>query len=51
MKAHLANRPSSTWAVAAVTLILVAYPIARILVPVLLHAVVPNAVRSVLNLI
>jgi hypothetical protein len=51
MKAYPANRSSNTWALAAVTLILVAYPIARILVPMVLHAVVPNAVRSVLNLI
>jgi hypothetical protein len=51
MKACLANRSSNTWALAAVTLILVAYPIARIVVPAVVRAVVPNAVQSVLNLI
>jgi hypothetical protein len=51
MKVHLANRSGNTWALAAVTVILVAYPIARVIVPLVLHAVVPNTVWSVLNLI
>jgi hypothetical protein len=51
MKAHLANRSANTCALAAVTLILAAYPLARIVVPLVLHAVVPNTIRSVLNLI
>lgn len=51
MKAYLANLPINTWAVAAVTVVLVAYPIGRLVVPAVLHAVVPDVVRTVLNLI
>lgn len=50
MKAYLANR-SNTWALAAITVVLIAYPIARIVVPAVVHAVVPDVVRTVLNLI
>jgi len=41
----------NTWALKAVTVVLIAYPIARIAIPALLHAVVPDGVRTVLNLI
>jgi hypothetical protein len=51
MKAYLANRSSNAWAVAAITVVLIAYPIARIVVPAVIHAVVPDVVRTVLNLI
>jgi hypothetical protein len=51
MKAYLAKLPTNTWAVAAVTVVLVAYPIGRIIVPAVLHAVVPDLVRTVLHLI
>jgi hypothetical protein len=37
------------WAMMAVTVVLTAYPIARIAVPALLHGIVPDAVRSVLH--
>jgi len=39
------------WALAAVTAVLIAYPIARIVIPAVLHAVVPDVARTVLNLI
>ena len=42
---------SSVWAMAAVTVVLIAYPIARVLIPALLHAVVPDVVQNVLNLL
>lgn len=51
MKAYLANRSSNAWALAAITVVLIAYPIARIVVPAVVHAVVPDVVRTVLNLI
>jgi hypothetical protein len=51
MKAHFANRSSNAWALAAITVVLIAYPIARVLVPAVVHAVVPDVVRTVLNLI
>jgi hypothetical protein len=41
----------NTWALGAVTVVLIAYPIARIVVPAVLHGIVPDVVRTVLNLI
>ncbi len=41
---------TNTWVLAAVTVAAIAYPIARIAIPALLHAVVPDVVRTVLNL-
>jgi len=45
-----------TWALAVVTVMLIVYPIARIVIPgilhgILTHGIVPDAVRTVLNLI
>lgn len=51
MKAYLASRSNNAWALAAITVVLLAYPIARIVVPAVVHAVVPDVVRTVLNLI
>lgn len=46
LERHLsANR----WAVAAVVAVLIAYPITRIVTPIMLHGMVPDAVRNVLN--
>jgi hypothetical protein len=42
---------ANTWALAAVTVVLIAYPIARIVIPAILHRIVPDVVRTVLNLI
>jgi hypothetical protein len=42
---------ANTWALAAVTVVLIAYPIARIVIPVVLNGTVPDVVRTVLNLI
>lgn len=42
---------SKVWAPAATTLVLIAYPIARIVIPALLHAVVPDMVRTMINLL
>jgi hypothetical protein len=39
------------WALTAATLVLIVYPVARIVIPAVLHAVVPDVVRTVLNLI
>jgi hypothetical protein len=41
---------ANTWAL-AVAVVLIVYPIARIVIPALLQVVVPDAVRTVLNLI
>jgi hypothetical protein len=51
MKAYLNNLPTKTWLLLVVPLVVVAYPIARLVVPVVLHAVVPEVVRSVLSVI
>lgn len=48
LERHLAAR---TWAVSAAGVVLAAYPIAQILIPAVLHAVVPDVVRTVLSLI
>jgi len=45
---HLAT---DKWAVAAVTLLLIAYPIARIALPAVLSGIVPDVVRTVFHLI
>ena len=37
------------WAMAAVTVVLIAYPIARMALPALLHGIVPDVVRNVLH--
>jgi hypothetical protein len=42
---------ANTWALAAVTVVLIAYPIVRIVIPAMLHGFVPDVVRTVLNLI
>jgi hypothetical protein len=41
---------SNRWALAAVPVVMIAYPIARMVIPVALHAIVPYIVRTVLNL-
>jgi len=41
---------ANTWALAALTVVLIAYPIARIVIPAILHGIVPDVVRTVLNL-
>jgi hypothetical protein len=38
-------------ALAAVIVVLIAYPIARIVIPAMLHGIVPDVVRTVLKLI
>ena len=45
---HLAT---DKWALAAVSVVLIACPIARMVTPALLHSLVPDVVRTVLHLI
>jgi hypothetical protein len=47
LERHLSAR---AWALAAVAMVLIAYPIARIVIPAIVHGVVTEVVRSVLNL-
>lgn len=51
MKARMTNSSSNRWALVAVSMVLVVYPIAKIVFPTVVHAVVPEVVRTVLNLI
>ena len=51
MKAYFNNLPTRTWLLLVIPLVVLAYPIARIVVPAVLHAVVPEVVRSVLSVI
>jgi hypothetical protein len=51
MKAYFNNLPTKTWLLLVVPLVVLAYPIVRIVVPAVLHAVVPEVVRSVLSVI
>lgn len=39
------------WALVAATVVVIAYPIARIVIPIVLHGIAPGVVRTVLNLI
>jgi len=39
------------WVLAALTVVLIVYPIGRIVIPAVLHVAVPDVVRTVLNLI
>jgi len=51
MKAYFTNLPTKTWLLLVVPAVLIAYPVVRIVVPAVLHAVVPEVVRSVLSVI
>ena len=51
MKACFSNLPMKTWLLLIVPTLAVAYPIARVVVPVVIHAVVPEVVRNVLSVI
>ena len=51
MKAYFANLPTRTWLMLVVPAIAIAYPLFWIEVPRLVHAVVPEFVRNLLNLI
>jgi hypothetical protein len=51
MKAYFNNLSTRTWLLLVVPLVVLAYPIVRIVVPAVLHAVVPEVVRSVLHVI
>jgi hypothetical protein len=48
LERHLSTK---TWVLSALTVVLIAYPIARIVIPAVLHFAVPDVVRNVLNFI
>ena len=51
MKAYLNNLPTRTWLLLVAPVIVIAYPVVRCVVPAVVHAVVPEAVRTVLSMI
>ena len=51
MKAYFQNLPTKTWLFLVIPAVIIAYPVVRIVVPAVIHAVVPEAVRSVLRVI
>jgi hypothetical protein len=42
---------AKAWALAGVILVLIAYPVARIVIPAVLNGIVPDVVRNVLDFI
>lgn len=51
MKAYLANVPSAVWALVALPALVVTRTVVATVVPCLVHAVVPEVVRTVLRII
>ncbi len=51
MKAYFNNLPMRTWLMLVAPVVLMAYPLVRCVVPAVVHAVVPEAVRTVLSMI
>ena len=51
MKNYFTNLPTKLWLILVVPAVAIAYPVARIVVPAVIHAVVPEVVRSVLSVI
>ena len=51
MKAYFSNLPMRSWLLLVVPAVMLAYPVVRIVVPAVVHAVVPEVVRSVLSVI
>jgi len=51
MKAYLQNLPTRIWLLLVIPAVMLAYPVVRIVLPAVIHAVVPEVVRSVLSVI
>ena len=51
MKSYFTNLTTRTWMLLVIPAVMVAYPVGRIVVPAVIHAVVPEVVRTVLHVI
>jgi len=51
MKAYFSNLPMKTWLLLVVPTLAIAYPIARLVIPAVIHAVLPEVVRNVLTVL
>ena len=51
MKAYLNNLSTKKWLLLVIPTLIIAYPVARIVIPAVIHAVVPEVVRSLISVI
>jgi len=51
MRAYFNNLPMKTWLLLVVPALAIAYPVARVVIPAVIHAVVPEVVRNVFTVI
>jgi hypothetical protein len=51
MKSFMTNLTIRNWHLLVIPALVLAYPLIRILIPAVVHAVVPEVVRSVLSVI
>ena len=51
MRAFFTNLSTRAWTLLVVSAVVIAYPMGRIVVPPVVHAIVPDVVRTVLRVI
>jgi hypothetical protein len=51
MKDYLANLPSKIWMLLTLSAVVIAYPVVMVVLPAIIRAMVPEAVRSILSLL
>jgi hypothetical protein len=51
MKAYFEKLPTKGWLLIIVPVLVAGYPLVRVVVPTVIHAVVPEVVRNVLHFI
>ena len=51
MRAYFNHLSMKTWLLLVVPALAIAYPVARVVIPAVVHAVVPEVVRNVLSVI
>jgi hypothetical protein len=51
MKPYFAKLPTKMWPLFVAPAVVIGYPVARVVVPTVIHAVVPEVVRNVLHFI
>jgi hypothetical protein len=50
MKAYFTNLPTHLWLLLVMPVVVIAYPLVRVVGPAIMHAVVPDVVRTVLSM-
>ena len=51
MRACFTNLSTRAWMVLVISAVVIAYPMGRIVVPAVIHAIVPDVVRTLLSVI